>query len=92
MSDDCFTDSNVLLYTLDKDSNKQEVAIAIWRQGIALSTQVVMEFTNVCLKKKKLTKEKAFENALNLMAGVQVKSVTEKNSSHCLYYFKTIWL
>jgi predicted nucleic acid-binding protein len=78
MLDSCFTDSNVLLYTLDKTSLKEKVALAIWRQGVVVSTQVVMEFTNVCVKKLKLSKPIAFENALNIMAGAKVESVTER--------------
>ena len=69
----------MLLYALEKGSKKQEIAIAVWRRGVTVSTQVVMEFTNVCLKKHKFTKEEAFENALHLMAGALVKSVTEKS-------------
>ncbi len=80
MPDNNFLDTNVLLYTLDSNSNKQKTAFDIWRQGITISTQVVMEFTNICLKKYKFTKQQAFENSLNVMAGATVKSISEKNS------------
>ncbi len=79
MPDKCFVDTNVLLYSLDRSAEKQAVAFKLWRQGVVLSTQVVMEFTNVCLKKLKFTKDEAFENALNLMAGAVVKLITEKS-------------
>ena len=64
MKDDGFADSNVLLYTLDQASIKQQIVFALWRKGLVVSTQVVMEFTNVCLKKMKFSKQDAFENAL----------------------------
>ena len=79
MLDDCFLDSNILLYTLDRDTKKQEIAFALWRQGVALSTQVVMEFTNVCLRKLNLSKEESYQNALNLMDGAVVKPITQKS-------------
>jgi predicted nucleic acid-binding protein len=37
-----------------------------------------MEFTNVCLRKLKMSKEDTFENALNLLEGAQVKPVTKE--------------
>jgi predicted nucleic acid-binding protein len=77
MPDSCFADSNVLLYTLSKETIKQEIAFGIWRQGVVISTQVIMEFTNVCLKKFKLSKQVAFESAINLMEGSLVKPVTQ---------------
>jgi len=78
MRDDCFVDSNVLLYVLDKTSFKQEAAFILWRQGITVSTQVVMEFTNVCLRKLNMKKQDAFKNALNIMEGAVVKPITEE--------------
>ena len=78
MQDNCFADTNVLLYTLDKGSIKQSIAFALWRQGLVLSTQVIMEFTNVCIRKLKFTREDAYKNALNLMDGAKLKSITPK--------------
>jgi predicted nucleic acid-binding protein len=79
MLDNCFVDSNVLLYSLDRDSEKQKIAFEVWKQGVVLSTQVIMEFTNVCVKKLKFTKQDAFKNALLLMEGAIVRSITEKS-------------
>ena len=79
MKDDGFADSNVLLYTLDQASIKQQIVFALWRKGLVVSTQVVMEFTNVCLKKMKFSKQDAFENALNIMEGTLVRPITEKS-------------
>ncbi|MFM7431194.1 MAG: PIN domain-containing protein [Flammeovirgaceae bacterium] len=53
------------------------MAFLIWRKGVTLSTQVVMEFTNVCRTKLKFPKKVAFENALNLLEGATVKTITE---------------
>jgi hypothetical protein len=36
MPDSCFADSNVLLYTLSKETIKQEIAFGIWRQGVVI--------------------------------------------------------
>lgn len=79
MDANCFVDSNILLYTLDNSSEKQRVAFALWRGGVVMSTQVVMEFTNVCLKKLKFSRQNAFENAMNLMTGAIVNPITEKS-------------
>jgi predicted nucleic acid-binding protein len=76
MPDNCFADSNVLLYTLDEASQKQKIAFALWRKGVIASTQVVMEFTNICFRKLKMSKQDAFENALNIMDGAIVKPIT----------------
>ena len=84
MQDNCFADSHVLLYTLDKTSTKQEIAFTLWRHGVVVSTQVVMEFTNVCLKKMKFSKQDAIENAANMMEGSIVKSIT-KESIHLAF-------
>jgi predicted nucleic acid-binding protein len=77
MPDDCFADSNVLVYTLDKALLKRDIAFTLWRQGVTVTTQVVMEFTNVCLRKLKMSKQDAFENALNIMDGAIVKPITK---------------
>jgi len=78
MPDNCFADSNVLVYALDKTSPKRAIAFSLWREGVTVSTQVIMEFTNVCLRKLKMSKEDTFENALNLLEGAQVKPVTKE--------------
>jgi predicted nucleic acid-binding protein len=78
MPDNCFADSNVLVYTLDKTSPNQAIAFSIWRKGVVVSTQVVMEFTNVCLRKLQMSKADAFENALNILDGANVKPVTKE--------------
>jgi predicted nucleic acid-binding protein len=77
MPDSVFVDSNVLLYALDKDSPKQAIAFSIWRRGVIVSTQVVMELTNVCIRKLKMPREIAFENALNIMEAATVKPLTD---------------
>jgi predicted nucleic acid-binding protein len=78
MPDNCFADSNVLVYTLDKTSSKRAIAFSIWREGVTVSTQVIMEFTNVCLRKLKMNKADAFENALNILDGATVRPVTKE--------------
>lgn len=41
-----------------------------------------MEFTNLCLRKLKMNKQDAFENALNLMEGAVVKLITKDSLRH----------
>jgi predicted nucleic acid-binding protein len=69
------------LYTLDNSSPKQEKAFSIWRSGIVVSTQVVMEFTNICLRKMKFSKKEAFENANNIMEGALVRPIDKSSVS-----------
>jgi len=61
MSDRCFIDSNIFLYTIDNsDVEKQKAAIQFLIQlsrneEIILSTQVAKEFSNIALRKLKFS-------------------------------------
>jgi predicted nucleic acid-binding protein len=46
-----FLDSNIILYTLDTDDHKQDIALKLLAEGCFISTQVLSEVANVMLRK-----------------------------------------
>lgn len=72
----CFADTNVAIYAVDADVAKREKALAILASRPAISTQVVNEYLNVLLTKRKLDRASANELARALMATSVVASVT----------------
>lgn len=74
-----FLDSNILIYLLDKDTKKKETVEDLLRPDQYISTQVVSENVNVCLKKLKLSKELSFAHGrelLNLFNVITIDSET----------------
>lgn len=66
--DKIFTDSNVLLYLLDKSAGRKAIAKEILHNKPVISTQVINENISVCTLKFKLpakTTEKHTENLIN---------------------------
>jgi len=55
MNDKVFIDTNILLYLYDKDLSKKEIAKDILKAKHTISTQVLNEFSNISLKKFKLS-------------------------------------
>ena len=55
-----FIDSNIHLYLFAKDQKKKDFVSTLKNQNHCISTQVVNENVNVCLKKLHLSKEEAF--------------------------------
>ena len=72
----CFADTNVAIYAVDADVAKREKALAILATRPVISTQVVNEYLNVLLNKRKLVRADANELARALMATCDVASVT----------------
>lgn len=72
----CFADTNVAIYAVDADVAKREKALAILGSRPVISTQVVNEYLNVLLTKRKLDRASAYELARALMATSEVASVT----------------
>ncbi len=67
MSDrNTFIDSNIILYLFTDDDKKKGLVREILNLGYTISTQVVNENGNVCLRKLKLSKEEAFAHGKNL--------------------------
>ncbi len=63
MKDKFFLDSNICLYLFDKDESKSEKAKSLIDDFPIISTQVINENINVCLRKLKLTTKEAFKHA-----------------------------
>lgn len=72
----CFADTNVAIYALDADAPKRAKALAILDSRPFISTQVVNEYLNVLLVKRRLDRTAANELARALMTACDVVSVT----------------
>jgi predicted nucleic acid-binding protein len=59
----CFADTNVAIYAIEADPAKREKALAILASHPVISTQVVNEYLNVLLAKRKLDRASANELA-----------------------------
>jgi predicted nucleic acid-binding protein len=57
MRDKVFADTNVLLYLLSNDKQKKQISKEILSSRPFISTQVLNEFSNVCIKKLKITSD-----------------------------------
>jgi predicted nucleic acid-binding protein len=60
MTDLCFVDTNIVLYSIGKDSSKKKAARSILAQRPVISIQVVNEAVNVCLRRFAFTTEQAY--------------------------------
>jgi predicted nucleic acid-binding protein len=79
-----FLDSNILLYLIDKDGTKKERVQQLLRPDFFISTQVISENINVCLKKLKLSKETSFQHAKGLLDRFIVLTIEKRTISLCL--------
>jgi predicted nucleic acid-binding protein len=60
MTAQVFADTNVILYSIGRDAKKAVIARNILAAHPAVSTQVINEATNVCLRKMAFTREQAY--------------------------------
>lgn len=67
MNADFFVDSNIVLYALDNATFKNPIALDLIRKKPLISTQVVLESVNICLKRFKFSKEVAYQHGINLI-------------------------
>ena len=72
-----FADSNVVLYTIGKDPRKAEIARTILARRPVISTQVVNESINVCLRKLSFAREQAYTFGRAVMDRSEVLAVDE---------------
>lgn len=72
----CFADTNVAIYAVDTDVAKREKALAVLASRPVISTQVINEYLNVLLVKRKLDRASANELARALMSTCDVAAVT----------------
>ena len=77
MSTDFFIDSNVALYALDKATFKNKIALGLIEKNPIISTQVVLESINICLKKFKFSKEVSYQHGRYLMNTCALKLIDE---------------
>lgn len=71
-----FADTNVAVYALDADEQTRRQALGVMRRHPVISTQVVNEFLNVLLVKRKLERAAACRLARVLMRRCEIVSVT----------------
>lgn len=77
MNDDFFIDSNIALYALDKVTFKNKIALELIEKNPIISTQVVLESINICLKKFKFSKEVSYQHGMYLMDTCALKLIDE---------------
>lgn len=73
-----FCDSNVILEMLGPPLPKREIALDLFDTGPVLSTQVLSECANVCLKKLKLSASFVKNFLSELTAGADVLPINEE--------------
>ncbi len=70
MRDKIFIDSNVLIYAVSRNSPKCEIARKLLIENtehITISSQVINEFINICIKKNVMTLDSTFKYAEEFM-------------------------
>ena len=67
--------SNILIYLLDRDELKKDKVTLLLDPNFIISTQVVAENINICLKKLRFSKERAFDHANFLLSKFNVITI-----------------
>ncbi len=62
-----FVDTNVILYLFTDNDKKKNIATSLLSPANIISTQVVNENINVCLRKLKLGKEESYAHGQSLL-------------------------
>src|SRR5437870_63840 len=88
MPDNAFIDSNVCLYILDKHSPKFLSAKTLLESKPKISTQVILENINVCVKKFKRSKSFAISHARSLQLSCEVLAVTNQTMTKAFFVFE----
>ncbi|MEO8960295.1 MAG: PIN domain-containing protein [Ginsengibacter sp.] len=96
MKDDLtFIDSNVIIYLFSGDIQKKQIALSLLSAEYIISTQVINENVNVCLKKLRLSKVEAFAHGNKLLTTYQIASILPSTISKafqiCLNYSIIFW-
>lgn len=68
----CFIDSNVLVYLIAQDKGKKNKVYSILDRNCIISTQVVNENINACLRKLKLSKDQAYAHGNFLLNNFEI--------------------
>lgn len=77
MTAKCFSDTNIVLYTIGQDTRKAGIARGIVAARPLVSAQVINEAVNVCLRKFGFDREKAYAFADSVMRRADVLPVDE---------------
>jgi len=70
-----FIDSNIILYLFTNNDGRKKIVTSLLNSDYTISTQVVNENVNVCLKKLKLGKEEAYSHGENLLNTFRVVNI-----------------
>lgn len=70
-----FVDSNIIIYVFSADARKKQIAMNLLSADLIISTQVVNENINICLKKLKLSQREAFAHGRKLLSTYKVASL-----------------
>lgn len=90
MNDNYFLDSNIILYALGNDLSKKQQAQALINKQAVISTQVLSEVANVCLKKFLLPHD-LVEQWINLLIQeTRVEQVTSEIVLHAIKQSKSL--
>ena len=73
-----FPDSNIPVYLLEQDQKRRELVTSYIGKDYIISTQVVSENVNVCMKKLKMAKETAFNHGSFLMEAFALSYITDE--------------
>jgi predicted nucleic acid-binding protein len=75
---DIFLDTNITVYLLEKDPARRDlVASFILDERYVVSTQVISENVNVCVRKLRMTKQEAFAHGRFLMDTFRMTYITD---------------
>ena len=95
MTDLCFVDTNIVLYSIGRDTSKKATARNILALRPVISVQVVNEAVNVCLRRFAFTPEQAYTFADVLMQRTDVRPLDEatirKSAEIALRYRFSNW-
>jgi predicted nucleic acid-binding protein len=72
MNDNIFVDSNIWLYLFDADQHKKNTVLRLLSENHTISTQVLSENANVCLKKLRMTEVLVSQHIQHLTAACHV--------------------
>jgi predicted nucleic acid-binding protein len=67
MGADPFIDTNIVIYAIDDNSTKRQIARELIHEPHSMSTQVIMESVNILIKKLGFSHHDAFEHARFLL-------------------------
>ena len=74
-----FIDSNIIVYLIDaRSKEKTKIVQDILSPYFLISTQVIAENVNVCVKKLNLRKEAAFDFAKKILKNFTLVLITEE--------------